>query len=422
VSTVSRIFFWTWNEPGHVNPALALARRLRLRGHSVSFISGESVTSSITAHGFAVHRQPFDAYSGPISPYRTMTEVVGLVRGLGADLILCDAMKTVEVVISRAAGVRAAIYSPLLPIWRDRLCPSLYSPLSEPRSFVDRVHIRASWWVNGVRQSWRRRSIMRLAHGYRQANDFLRLNITPLALGGSNIEWNTNTGLPLPYFRNVPTLVMCPEGLDFRRADEDRLHWIDPCVLRERPNSTEMPEINEGGPLIFVSLGTQVHRVPWAAAWFDRICRVLHQQTHWQAVLAVGDVLAGPLSKWAVPGRITIAASAPQHLVLEKAAVAIVHGGINSLKECIMAAVPMALFPTGLDQVGNAVRARDRGLGLIGSPSDSDDKIRTLVETLLNAQLHRRAIEEMRTKWRRAEEADSGCVAVESLLNVRSLV
>ena len=55
---MARIFFWTWDEPGHVIPALALAKRLALRGHSIGFISGEGIAGMIEPHGFAVYRPP----------------------------------------------------------------------------------------------------------------------------------------------------------------------------------------------------------------------------------------------------------------------------------------------------------------------------------------------------------------------------
>ena len=168
---------------------------------------------------------------------------------------------------------------------------------------------------------------------------------------------------------------MCPKALDFPRSDDQRLHWIEPCILRERP-STPLPyEIDPHKPLLFVSLGTQVHRVAWAERWFTMVCDVIGRQQGWQGVLAVGPALAHRLASRAIPGRLAVVATAPQHLILEKATVAVIHGGLSSVKECIMAGVPMAVFPTGHDQPGNAVRVRAHGLGLVGSARNLSAKI-----------------------------------------------
>jgi UDP:flavonoid glycosyltransferase YjiC (YdhE family) len=41
----------------------------------------------------------------------------------------------------------------------------------------------------------------------------------------------------------------------------------------------------------------------------------------------------------------------------------VTHGGLGSIKECVMHAVPMLVFPLDVDQPGNAARVVHHGLG-----------------------------------------------------------
>jgi UDP:flavonoid glycosyltransferase YjiC (YdhE family) len=210
---------------------------------------------------------------------------------------------------------------------------------------------------------------------------------------------------------------MCPRGLDFPRADAERLHWIEPCVLRDEPALGAQPEAGDPRPLIFASLGSQVHRVPWAEMWFRQVAAVLARRSDWHGILAVGEALAPRLADRAIPGRLSIVAWAPQRLVLDRAAVALIHGGLGSVKECIVAGVPMALFPTGHDQVGNALRVAARGLGLVGSPRGGRrPKIEAMVETLLGDRVRRVRVAAMGAELKRVEAEDAGAAVVESLL------
>lgn len=414
---VARIFFWTWDEPGHLNPALALAKRVALRGHHVGFIGGNVAARIVEPHGFAVQRPHFDAYAGARHPNRSVADVVESIRGLGADLILCDAIRTFEVLVVRMAGARCAVYSTTLPIWSDSLGTDVYTAVPEPRSWYGRLRVIVSWKLNALRQWRRRRKLLKRLPGYRQVNRFLPEAQAALGIRGEDIDWNTRTGVPLPYFRDVPTLVMCPKALDFPRTDDRRLHWIEPCILRERNAPPLAFEIDPRKPLLFVSLGTQVQRVAWAQQWFATVCDVIAGQPDWQGVLAVGPMLAPRLANRAIPGRLTILASAPQHALLEKTAVAVIHGGLNSVKECIMAGVPMAVFPTGHDQPGNAVRVQARGLGLMGSAHRlRAADLEKMLRTLLTDPAFRASVAAMREEFLRLERKDEGAAVVESLL------
>ena len=72
-------------------------------------------------------------------------------------------------------------------------------------------------------------------------------------------------------------------------------------------------------------------------------------------------------------------AFAPQLKLLRLARLAIVHGGFNTVKECVYFGVPMVVVPWTNDQPGNAARVVFHGLGV------QLDKDRVTVEALLKA-------------------------------------
>ena len=58
----------------------------------------------------------------------------------------------------------------------------------------------------------------------------------------------------------------------------------------------------------------------------------------------------------------------PQPILLKDVDVMINHGGMNSITECILAEVPMLIYPGSryLDQYGNSARVVYHGIGLRG--------------------------------------------------------
>lgn len=413
---MAKIIFWALDAPGHVNPALALAKRLAARGHHVGFVVGSTTRAEILAHGFECQPPPFDAYSGPLAPHTSMTDVMDIIRGFSADLILCDVLKSVEALAAKLAGYRVAFYSVTLPLWSDRTGPSVFSSLPAPTNMPGRAAVKLSWFVNSVRQRRNRRLIINRSSGYRIVCDFIKSACDRLGFHGSAVNWNTNTGVPLPYFPSIPTLIMCPRELDFARADAERLFWIDPCILRERPAAPPPPPIDDKRPLIFASLGTQAGGTSKASRWFESVCDAVLSRPEWQAIVAVGPQLFPGLKVRSRHDHVTIVETVAQHKALERAMVAAIHGGLNSVKECIMAEVPMAMFPVGVDQPGTAERVRTRGLGMVGRLEDGPTTIVSMLDNLLYDRARRDRLRSVASKWRRLESEDIGARVVESFL------
>ena len=65
-----------------------------------------------------------------------------------------------------------------------------------------------------------------------------------------------------------------------------------------------------------------------------------------------------------LPDNVSVHSWVPQVDVLQHASLAIVHGGLGSVKECVVNNVPMLTVPMGRDQHDNGIRIRHHHLGL----------------------------------------------------------
>jgi UDP:flavonoid glycosyltransferase YjiC (YdhE family) len=89
----------------------------------------------------------------------------------------------------------------------------------------------------------------------------------------------------------------------------------------------------------------------------------------------------------------------------------ITHGGMNSITECILAGVPMVVFPgtTQIDQAGNAARVAWHQLGLKGGMmQDSSARIRSYIDHVLADDRYRQRTCEMGARIRNSEAFTSG--------------
>ncbi|MEM9824777.1 MAG: nucleotide disphospho-sugar-binding domain-containing protein, partial [Bacteroidota bacterium] len=75
----------------------------------------------------------------------------------------------------------------------------------------------------------------------------------------------------------------------------------------------------------------------------------------------------------------------PQQFLLRYCSMFITHGGMNSVKESIMEAVPMLVYPIDIDQVGNARKVTYKKMGLLGElKSDSKREIERKIRKMLD--------------------------------------
>ncbi len=177
----------------------------------------------------------------------------------------------------------------------------------------------------------------------------------------------------------------------------------------------EAPEwLGKLGPqsVIYVTLGSILGEI-WAKA-FDTLVEAVHGLGR-IVVVTVGHggdpgVLAGR------PG-VRVAWYIPQRFILDRAALVVCHGGINTLLGALSRGIPVLVVPTEQsDQRWNAECCERRGVGLgLGMETIDASSARRAAGALLNDRVYREAAQACREEFLRLPALD---VAVDALLDL----
>lgn len=212
------------------------------------------------------------------------------------------------------------------------------------------------------------------------------------SLRRSIIEGATGGPMALDEFlqplKTAPELIPCPQELDFQEAGwvhHPQVHYVEP--MNQRPPASIPSTIPSDVPLIVGSAGSQVPDYEDAAKQlFANLIEMMRSSGmgNYHLVLTVGDRLLPKLQAEVgptLPSNVSLFSWVSLLDVMRSrdVAVAFVHGGLATLKECIAQAVPMVVVPLGKDQHGNALRIRRQGIGLTTSVEATPTQLRRLV-------------------------------------------
>lgn len=201
-------------------------------------------------------------------------------------------------------------------------------------------------------------------------------------------------------WRGLPLLVSNGAALDFPTRSDPNLRYVGPLVPDAEaaaPSDSEIVRLameakSQGKKVIYVSYGSIL--TPDERS----VLRL------WRAIGSLADVVAihstgrrpvpAALDK---PDNLYLVDWAPQRAVLRVADIAVFHGGVNTLVECVMEDTPMLSFPVVNDAAGNTARIAYHGLGLGLSLKSSEARIRSALRDLLDdptyaercAQIHK---------------------------------
>lgn len=341
---MSKIIYLTPPAYGHVNPTLPVVRELALRGEQIICYNTEEFRSQCERTGSTFQAYPAtDLTSTEISRVLqdgNLANVTGLIlRGteqllpfmldeLGRekpDLVIFDSIALWGKMAATQLGLRAA--ASISHLVMDEKQMKALDLLRMLRQYLPKVP--------GILLT-RRRLIRRYGEAY------------PLTS-------------PLFPMRDHLNIVFTTRDLqpDTPLIDES-FHFVGPSI-NPQTRSEDFPFDRVGQePVIYISLGT-VHS---AQPEFFRTCIEALADMRAQFILSVGrqtnlDWL-GP-----IPANFIVRPTVPQLDVLQRTAVFITHGGINSVHEGLYYGVPLILVPQQFEQLLNARCVAARGAGLI---------------------------------------------------------
>jgi zeaxanthin glucosyltransferase len=119
-----------------------------------------------------------------------------------------------------------------------------------------------------------------------------------------------------------------------------------------------------------------------------------------------------------IPPNAIVVKWVPQVELLQRASIAITHGGMNTIKSCIFFGVPIIIFPIDRETPMNAARIVYHGLGVRGNiKRNSVQHFRSLIEEIDENPLLRLRVELMGKKFRQLEASGRGVQIIEGILD-----
>jgi MGT family glycosyltransferase len=334
--------FLFFNHPahGHTNPTLPLVTELVRRGHRVVYYSTEGFQQAIEQTG-AIFRDygeafPFDATRAPENQFIILLEHLQ-----ASSLILGRLLPSI-----RAEHPDAILYDQLA-VWGPYLAQVLNVPticsfsmfvvtprmlLSDPAQIRNRI-------ISGSLVRRMRQLSAQISATYHVRN----VSLFDLA--------NNQGQLNIVYTSRA----FQPDGNSF----DDSYTFVGPSLL-PRATAPEFPyeKLDSGKPLISISLGTLYNARPE----FYRHVLTAFAHSRYQIVLALGHKT--PLTTLGdIPANFIVRPFVPQLEILQRAALFITHGGMNSVSEGLYYGVPLLPIPQSADQPWVARRVVQLGAG-----------------------------------------------------------
>ncbi|HET8766783.1 MAG TPA: glycosyltransferase [Pedococcus sp.] len=166
-----------------------------------------------------------------------------------------------------------------------------------------------------------------------------------------------------------------------RTALLPRHEFLGSCV-REESRDDEVEAWLAGGgdePVVYVSLGS------FLSARSDVLARIVDALRGLDARVALAHGSTPRAALEPLPGHWLVRESLPQVTLLRHAAVAVTHGGNNSVTEALTAGVPLLVLPLSTDQFSGAAAIERHGLGEVLDPNAAGpEALRAAVTRLLD--------------------------------------
>ncbi|MEJ6480720.1 nucleotide disphospho-sugar-binding domain-containing protein [Nostoc punctiforme UO1] len=229
------------------------------------------------------------------------------------------------------------------------------------------------------------------------------------------LDFSNNLPLKLPH------LFLCPEELDFPNSYREGCYYAEASIdlQREEP-SFDWSKLNNNRVLIYCSLGTtgetfETLGIKKVKQFFQDVIDAVSLKNEYQLIVSASDHINVEDFHY-VPENTIIVNRAPQLALLEKASLAIIHGGVRTIKECIFFGVPMIVFPVSSDQPENAERVEYHKLGVVGNiENTSANLIMDSIERIENDFFLKQRLEAWKKKFREIEHSEK---ATKFILNI----
>ena len=371
---------------GHLNPMTTLGRELVRRGHRVTVVARPDGEAKAVAAGLgfapiggaelprgAIARQAvtlgglsagaalrFTVDMMRLAAEVTLRDLPAVCREIGIEGLLVDQVNPAAGTVAEIERLPYVQACNALALNRDPTCPPAVLSWRYRPGPLGRVRNAAGNWF-----------LYRVTAPVRDAINAHRVR----------------HGLGPRYGRGEPAylaeIAQQPAFFDFPRArPEPRLHFTGPWHAAGGGHVPFPWERLDGRPLVYASLGTLQNRL---VGTFTQIAEAV-APLDVQLVITLGSADQDVASIAArCPGNPVVVSVAPQLALLDRAALAITHAGLNTALESMARGVPMVAIPITNDQPGVARRLEWLGLADVVLPRHlTVARLRQAVERVLS--------------------------------------
>lgn len=389
---LKRLLFVALAGQGHVIPTLPLVRELVRRGHRVDYACGPELGESVTVAG--AHWVPLPGLKPFVPPSEVGPEVVALwFRHFFAGL--------------------AATYPVLLEHCRDAAPDAVvYDATNWPgRLLAHRLGLPAVRTVPNLAENPSYTGVGDALLGGLGDHPTMRAFAADVAAFAAEHDVELDVAATMDVTESL-NLVFVPRA--FQPAGDtfdDRFRFLGP-LLEGREQDGDWSPPRPDLPVLFISLGSIFTDRPD----FYRSCRDAFADGRFQVAMTIGDI--DPTELGQLPETMQVRRWFPQLAVLRRASVFLTHAGMNSTMEAVHHGVPMLAFPQMPEQVVNADRIVDLGIGRrLGTEDLTADALRRAVDDLVADTDVATNLEALRTDGRRGGGAPAGADAIEQHLS-----
>ena len=215
----------------------------------------------------------------------------------------------------------------------------------------------------------------------------------------------------------LPELMLCPKAFQFPGNIPENRMYIGDFVDFKR----EEPVVDfdfDDRPLVYCSLGTAASTYPHAERFYQAVKEASAFREDWRFILQISE--ANKIQNYAPTKNLFVTDWAPQMLFLKNASVAVTHGGLNTIMECVGFEVPMVIVPGLRDQPGNGARAAYHDMALTTSMKDIHaSSLVSLIEQAMGSERIKAGLQKMKAAIQEEDGLNRSVRFIESYANAR---
>ena len=403
---MTKVMIWPdlYKEQGHWLPTLNMAYHLDQAGYDVAYMGIKDCEDIVAPYGYPFHKifekiYPLGhTYENSLEPKKQRWKphhVLPLAQG-DLDSIFTGDDKPDFLVSGYFNALETLIIHYKYQIPFATVTTYLRHPSQDPAMHA----LTKLVWMSNTRA----KKIMTLANPNGE-NDDIRKFVKPLdgAVEGA-----------------LPEFIVCPREFDFYVDHYEHLpnvSYVEPMVTRPIPEGAPGPEdpldnleLPDDKKIIFGTSGSQVEDYLFQARkLFDNLIKMMSVRgmEQYHLVLAVGPRLYKEYEKKfqdESPKNVSLHVWVSQIDVMKRAEVIFTHGGLATIKESIWEKVPIVILPHGKDQMDNALRIRNTGVGVVGEVSQiTPDRLRALMLKAVSSRWIEKKLQKMHDIFYRYE-------------------